>query len=141
MSAITRLLLGATLAVTVVSIPLLGFISAMVANERRKEISLLRVLGASKAYVIKLMLAESFSLSVIGGLAGVGMAILFLLAFQDLIATSLKIPFVTPTYLTILYDSVVAIVLSIVIGGIASIWPAVIISRTEPYECIRGGES
>ncbi len=141
LSAITRLLLGATLAVTIVSIPLLGFISAMVANERRREISLLRVLGAPRAYVIKLMLAESFSLSIIGGFIGVGMAMLFLVAFQDLIATALKIPFITPSFSAILSDSAIAIILSIVIGGIASIWPAVVISRTEPYECIRGGES
>ena len=53
LGAVTRILFGSTLAVTIVAIPLLGFISAMVAHERMKEISILRALGAKKAFVMQ----------------------------------------------------------------------------------------
>jgi hypothetical protein len=50
LGAVTRLLYGSTLAVIIVAIPLLGTVSAMVAHERRREISLLRALVRQKDY-------------------------------------------------------------------------------------------
>ena len=141
LGAITSLLYGSTLAVMVISIPLLGFISAMVAHERRREVAILRALGAKKTYVMWLMLAESFSIAVIGGLAGIGAATVILVGFQDFIANSLKIPFIAPSLFTILGDGCSTLFLCMGIAGIASLYPAILIARSEPYETIRKGES
>ena len=141
LGAVTRLLYGSTLAVTIVSIPLLAFISAMVAHERRREIAILRALGATKTYVIRLMLAESFSISIVGGLIGIGSAAVILVFFQDFIAVSFKIPFIIPSPMTIMYAGATALLLSAGIGGISSLGPAILINRSEPYETIRKGES
>jgi putative ABC transport system permease protein len=141
LGAVTRLLYGSTLAVTVVSIPPLGFISAMVAHERRREIAILRALGATRAAVVRLMLAESFSISIIGGLIGIGMAAVILILFQDFIAISLKIPFITPSPTAIIFNCGTALLLSAGIGGISSLYPAIRINSQEPYETIRKGES
>jgi putative ABC transport system permease protein len=141
LSAVTRILSGATLAITIISIPLLAFISAMVAHERMKEISILRTLGARKSFVTLLMLAESFALAIIGGLIGIAAAAIVLVFFQDFIASALKIPFIIPSVLTILIDGGSALLLAIGIGGLSSLYPAVLITRSEPYEIIRKGES
>jgi putative ABC transport system permease protein len=141
LAAVTRLLYGSTLAVTVVSIPLLGFISAMVAQERRKEISILRALGATKACVMRLMLAESFTLALIGSMIGMGAAIVLITGFLDFIAFTLKIPLVTPEPLTLLSIAGTTLLLSIGVGTVASLYPAIIIGRADPYELIRRGET
>jgi putative ABC transport system permease protein len=141
LGAVRRLLNGTTLAVTIVSIPLLAFISAMVAHERRREIALLRALGATKTYVVRLMLAESFSIAILGGIIGIGAAMVVLMFFQDFIATSLKIPFIIPSPLALLVNGGTALFLCAGIGGIASLYPAILINRSEPYETIRKGES
>ena len=141
LGAVRRLLNGAILAVTIVSIPLLGFISAMVAHERRKDVAILQALGATKAFVIRLMLAESFSIAIFGGLIGIMAAAVILVFFQDFIATSLKIPFLIPSPFAILVNGGTALFLCAGIGGIASLYPAVLINRSEPYETIREGES
>ncbi|HUU74924.1 MAG TPA: FtsX-like permease family protein [Methanoregulaceae archaeon] len=141
LGAVTRLLYGATLAITLVSIPLLGLISAMVANERRREVSVLRALGATKGFVMRLMLAESFSLAIIGGVIGIGAAAIILMAFQDFIAMSMKIPLLLPSPQAILVAGGSSLLLSIGIGGISSLYPVVLITRSEPYTGIRGGES
>jgi len=141
LGAVRRLLNGTTLAVTIVSIPLLAFISAMVAHERRKDVAILRALGATKTYVVRLMLAESFSIAIIGGLIGIGAAAVILVFFQDFIATSLKIPFIIPSPLALLVDGGTSLFLCAGIGGIASLYPAILINRSEPYETIRKGES
>lgn len=141
LGAVTSILYASTLAVTAVSIPLLGFISAMVAHERTEEVAILRALGATRSYVLRLMLGESFTLSVLGGLAGIGCAAIVLVAFQDFVAISLKIPFTIPASLAILTDAGIALALAVGIGGIASLYPAILISRREPYEIIRKGGS
>jgi putative ABC transport system permease protein len=140
LAAINMLLYGATITVTIVSIPLMGCIAAMVAHERRKEIAILQALGATKSFIVRLMLAESFSLAIIGALAGIITAAIILVGFQDLIAFTLKIPFTIPSPLTLVADGGSALLLCVAIAGIASLYPAYLINRSEPYETIRKGE-
>ena len=141
LGAVRRLLQGATLAVTIVSIPLLASISAMVAHEQRKDFAILRSIGAKKMFVVNLMFAESFSIAVIGGLIGIGASAVIILLFQDFIALSLKIPFIIPSPLAILVNGITALILCAVIGGIAALYPAIQINRSDSYETIRKGES
>jgi putative ABC transport system permease protein len=140
LGAITRLLNASTLAVTIVLIPLLGVVSAMVTHERRREISILRALGATKGFVIRLMLAESFSLAIIGGLIGIGISAGLLVIYQDFIMYSLKIPFIIPSPLSLLAEGGSALLLAIGIAGISSGYSLIRITRLEPYETIRRGE-
>ena len=141
LGAVRRLLQGATLAVTIVSIPLLASISAMVAHEQRKDFAILRSIGAKKMFVVNLMFAESFSIAVIGGLIGIGASAVIILLFQDFIALSLKIPFIIPSPLAIMVNGITTLILCTVIGGIASLYPAIQISRSDSYETIGKGES
>jgi putative ABC transport system permease protein len=141
LGAVRRLLTGATLAITIVSIPLLGFIAAMIAHEQRKEIAILRALGATKGFVIRLMVAESLSLAIIGGIIGIGSAVLILVAFRDYIAISLKIPFIIPSPAAITMAGATAFLLCAGIGGISSIYPALHINSIDPYETIRKDDS
>lgn len=139
--AVTRLLYGSAIAVTVVSVPLLGLLAAMVTHERRREVSILRALGAKNSFVAGLMLAESFSLAIVGGILGIGMAVGILVSYQDLISQVLKIPFLIPSPLTILAQGGDALLLLIGIAGVSSLYPIYRIIRSEPYETIRKGES
>jgi len=113
----------------------------MVAHERRKDFAILRSIGAKKTFVVSLLFAESFSIAVIGGLIGIGASAVILVLFQDFIASSLKIPFIIPSPLAILANGITALILCAVIGGIASLYPAIQISRSDSYETIRKGES
>jgi len=112
----------------------------MVAHEQRKEVAILRALGAPKAFVIRLMLTESFSLAIFGAIIGIGVAVLILVIFQDFIAISLKIPFIIPTPMALAKDGGTAILLCAGIGGVSSIYPAILINRSDPYETIRKGD-
>jgi putative ABC transport system permease protein len=132
--------MGATLAITIISLPLLGFISAMVAHEQRKDIALLRAMGATKGFILRLMLAESISLAVIGSLIGISIAALILVVFEDLITVSLKIPFIIPAPQALIIEGGAAFLLCAGIGGLSSIYPALLINRSDAYDTIRKGE-
>jgi ABC-type antimicrobial peptide transport system permease subunit len=90
LGALTRLLYGSAIAVTLVSVPLLGLLAAMVTHERRREVSILRALGARRSFVAGLLLAESFALAIVGGVLGIGGAMAILVLFQDLISQTLR---------------------------------------------------
>ena len=139
--ATLQLLYGSFLAVAIVSIPLLGTISAMVANERKEEVSIFRALGATRGFVVFLMLAETCALAIIGSIIGITTAAGVLVIYQDYITHSLNIPFVIPSGVAILADGTGALVLALGIAGIATLYPAYLTMRAEPYEVIRGGES
>jgi len=137
LAGITRLLQGVTLAVTLLFLPVLLGISIVLSREIRQEITLLGTLGATKVFILRLILAESFSSSVIGGLTGIGAALVILIAFQDFIALSLEIPFGIPSVMSLLLDSGIAILLTVAIGGVVSLYPTMNLIRSESYRSIR----
>jgi hypothetical protein len=63
-----------------------------------------------------------------------------LVLFQDFIAFSLKIPFITPSLQAFVIDGGTAFLLCAGIGGVSSLYPAILINRSDPYETIRKGE-
>lgn len=138
---LTRLLYGSAVAVTLVTVPLLGLLAAMATHEQRREVSLLRALGARRSFVAGLLLAESFALAIAGGVLGIGGAMGVLVLYQDLVSQTLAIPFLIPSPLTILVQGGDALLLLIGIAGVSSLYPIYRIARSEPYETIRRGES
>ena len=93
-SRTVALLIGAVWALAFV-ILLIAF--AMMVNERRREFAVLRLLGASRRGLARLMLAESALCSLAGGLLGVGVAALGVFPFATLIETRLGLPYLTPS--------------------------------------------
>jgi putative ABC transport system permease protein len=137
LAGITLILRAITVGVTLAAFPILLTISIMLSREMKHEISLLGMLGATKVFILRLILAEAFSSSLIGGLAGLGAAAVFLIAFQDFIALSLGIPFGIPSASLLLIDAGSAFILTLIIGGIASLYPTLKLIRSETYQAIR----
>ncbi|MDD1676225.1 MAG: ABC transporter permease [Methanomicrobiales archaeon] len=140
LEATTHLLYLATISVTLIALPLIAVISSMVASERRRDIGVLRALGASRPFIFRLIFLESISLAVIGGLIGIFTSFVIIFSFQDLIAASLQIPFLWPSPEELLVATGMALLLAITVGGVSSLYPAYRSSMLEPYEAIRRGE-
>jgi putative ABC transport system permease protein len=141
LASTVQVLYVTTAAITVVSLPMVAVISSMVANERKRELGLLRAMGATKSFVFSLVFVESLSLAIIGGLIGVTLTSLIIFNFQTLITSSLSIPFLWPSLPVVIAESALAISLALAIGSISSLLPAYRSCRLEPYDAIRKGES
>jgi putative ABC transport system permease protein len=95
--------------------------------ERRSEIGLRRALGATKGHVRVQFLAEAVLLSLIGGVAGVGLG-----AFSTAVYASSK------------HELIVIPVLAwsggmgaaLLIGAVAGLWPALRAARMSPTEAL-----
>ena len=137
-AGITSLLYGSAVVVMLISIPLLAFISFTVSHELRQEIALLGALGVTRAFIRQLMIAESFTSSVIGCIIGIVSAAIFLISFQNFISFSLEIPFSIAPPPTLLAAAASTLLFCLAISGIASLYPTIRIVRSEAYRNLPG---
>jgi putative ABC transport system permease protein len=119
---------------------IMAFAFSMIVNERRREIGLLRAMGAARGQLTRIILTEAGLLSTIGGAAGVILGFGILLSFKELMLHHLRLPYLfpSPADLALLIGGAVAIAL--LTGLLSALLPAWSAVRTEPYEAIRSSE-
>ena len=111
----------------------------MIANERRREFAVLRLIGMSRKMLSGMMLEESALCSLAGGLIGILLAALLVFPFTTLIETALSLPYLRPGTGTILKTALLALAASVGIGSLAASWAAFRLSRTDPGTVLREG--
>jgi putative ABC transport system permease protein len=122
-------LLGITSAL---SLAIVGLVFSMAVNERRREIGVVRALGATQGEVLQTLLAEAFVLALGGSASGVLLSALVLYLFRDLIVVSLGMPFLFPALpsMALLVGEGLAAGLAGV--GLAVLFPVIRASRLDP---------
>lgn len=119
---------------------ILAFAFTMIVNERRREIGLLRAMGANRRHVASIVLGEASLLSVAGGGAGVAVGLALLVSFQSLMLHYLKLPYLFPSSLDVAVLMTGAVAISAATGLLAALLPSLSVVRREPYEAIRSYE-
>jgi putative ABC transport system permease protein len=127
-------ILGVTWGLSVV---LIGLVFSMAANERRKELGVLRALGATRRFVFQSLLAEASLLALFGGATGLAVAGLAIFLFRKLIMVSLDIPFLLPSPGSLLVQIGAGLLLALFSVNLAALFPAVKISRQDPAIAMR----
>lgn len=120
-----------TVIVWAVAMGLIGLVFSMAANERRREMAVLRALGGTRNFIFRSVLSEAILLALSGAVAGIAVAASSLYLFKDLIAGSLKMPFLFPSIpsFIVLFSAIVA--LAIVTVTLSALIPALRLSRQE----------
>jgi putative ABC transport system permease protein len=100
-------------------------------NERTREIGIFRALGFRRGHVIRLILTEAVSVSLLAGVLGwlAGMGI-----------TRLILPFLAEEHPHLIWDPLLAlgaVTLAVTVGALASFYPALHASRMDPTEALR----
>lgn len=106
-------------------------------NERKREISLFRILGASKIKLVLLLIKESTVLSFVGSIIGCAFAALIVIPFGNYIGKQLSMPYLGPDVLQSFSIMLMVSVLVAVIGIAASFCPTLHICCMEPYDALR----
>ncbi|OPY33706.1 MAG: FtsX-like permease family protein [Methanomassiliicoccales archaeon PtaU1.Bin124] len=127
-------------AVTLISLPLIATVSTLVVNERRREIGLYRMMGAKKGFVFNALLAEALILAMVGALIGLVSAAAIVIIFNNTITVSLGIPFLWPGLDAVLLQTWWVMLLTVLLGALSALYPAMMAARSDPYESIRAGQ-
>lgn len=119
---------------------IMAFAFYMIVNERRREIGLLRAIGANRMHIASILLTEASLLSVGGAILGIALGFGLLLTFKNIMLHNLKLPYLFPSSLELLELIAGAICFSLVTGLLSALLPSLSVIRTEPYEAIRSAE-
>ncbi len=119
---------------------IMAFAFYMIANERRREIGLLRAMGANRGHIAEIILTEASLLSVSGGAVGVALGFSLLISFKNLMLHYLKLPYLFPSTAELVVLVVGALVFSLLTGLLSALLPSLSVIKTEPYDAIRSAE-
>ena len=135
-NAVTTTLIALVAISLVVSSIMIGVITNISVLERRKEIGILRALGASKRNIAHVFNAETFITGLLSGLIGVGTCLLLLIPANWILHEFIGQPNLNG-YLAPL-SAVFLILMSILLDVISGLIPASKASRSDPVLALRG---
>lgn len=125
--------------VWVLAVVLSGLVFSLMVNERRREIGLLRAIGANRNFIFKLFLTESSVLGLGGGIIGVVFASVFVYLFRVYLMISAEVPLLIPPLPSLLGFMLACLVIALVLALPALLYPAVRASRIDPAAAMREG--
>jgi putative ABC transport system permease protein len=120
-----------TLIIWIVTMVLIGIVFSMAANERRREMAVLRAVGATRSFVFRSLLAEASLLAVTGAAIGIALSAGTLYLLKDMLAGSLKMPFLFPSISTFMGLFGAGVAFALITVTIAALIPALRLSRQE----------
>jgi putative ABC transport system permease protein len=104
----------------------------MSVQERRREIGLLRAVGATRREVFNLFLTESVFVSAIGGVVGLAVGYLATLLLPRASGMGLDAP---PQYSFAFVG--VCLLVAITVGAVSAMYPAMMAARIQPIRALR----
>ena len=116
---------------------LLAFL--LIVRERAREFAVLRLAGASRGMLGRMVLLESALCGLLGGLLGVGFSSVLLFPFAQLIESMLKLPYLMPDTRRLLLMAAGTVLLSAGAAALASSLAAWRLSRVDPGTALREG--
>ena len=109
----------------------------MMIRERRREFAVLRVMGASRAMLSRMVLTESLLVSLAGGALGIALAAAAAFPFSGLIEEALGLPFLTPAIGRAFILAGLTLLAVLIAGPAASAWTAHRLSRVDAGTALR----
>ncbi len=108
-------------------------------RERQREFGLLRSIGATRAFVGRLVLSQSVIVTATAGALGVVGAYAIFSLFYARIIAELGVSYISPPLPEVLVILLLAMAATVITGILAAWWPARVASRMEPYDALRRG--
>lgn len=137
MKGLFRSLLLLLAIVLALSVMLVGAVFSLATHDRRREIGVLRALGATRRRVLGTFLIQAGLLGLAGALLGMLLAALALFLFRDLLVESLGLPFTLPSLPAL--GGMILAGLGVALAGVvlAALVPAARAARMDPALAMR----
>lgn len=132
---VTALLVAFVSISLVVSSIMIGIITFISVLERRKEIGILRSIGASKADIRRVFNAETLIVGALAGLLGVGVSVLVTIPANIYVADRFGVQDIATLPVS---AGVILVVISMGLTFLAGLLPASKAAREDPVEALRG---
>jgi len=108
-------------AIWVLSVIILSISFTAIFNERKKEMAVLRVLGASKKMLREIILKEAVILSLWGAGIGSFLGVILSIIQLPLIASKFSMPFLSPSLFQYIGIFILSFILGVIIGPLSTV--------------------
>jgi ABC-type lipoprotein export system ATPase subunit len=135
--ATSKIFAFTVLLASVLALLVVGSVFSAVVNERRREIGMIRALGATKRHVLRLLLLEAFFTGAIASLAGLAVGTAFGSLMKASIDTITKFP-ITFSPLQVVAIDLAGMAAGTAICMLGAIYPVIRINRLDPLDAIKG---
>jgi putative ABC transport system permease protein len=136
-SGVLRTMVVIVVLTVVLSLALMAVIFWMSVHERRRQIGVLRALGATQRFVLLAYMTEAALLAVAGGLVGVVLAAVVMYFFHDLLVSALGFTILLPSFVSMIGLIIAGLLIALVVAAAAAFIPALRASRQEPAVSMR----
>ena len=131
--------------ITISMIVIVAFVTAVLSifrvGTRRKEWAVLRMMGASESWILRLILLENLYLSLVGAIFGVLIAIVIIFPFSQFIAEQIDLPYYGPGAVKVAFISLAALIVTLVTIAIPAMLAGIKAAKTDCYVLMRDGEN
>ena len=121
----------------IVGVVLSGFVFSLAADERRREIGMLRATGASRHFILRLFLTEGVMLASIGGLTGMILSTFLLYFLRAWLMSTLGMRIILPSLSGLVAITISCFLTALVLVFPAFLYPAIRASRLDPAVAMR----
>ncbi len=139
LAGISRTVSAMIIIIWVMALIILLLAYIMIVRERIREFAVLRLIGASRRMLGRLVLMESAACGLVGGAACIAAAAVGVLAFASLTESSLGLPYLFPGLPAVLLLAAGTLLLSIAVSALASAAAAWKLSNVNPGTALREG--
>ena len=136
-SGVMRTMVVIVVLTVVLSLALMAVIFWMSVHERRRQIGVLRALGATQRVVLLAYMTEAALLALAGGLVGAVLAAAAMYLFHDLLVSALGFTILLPSFLSLFALIVGGLLVALLVAAAAALVPALRASRQEPAVSMR----
>jgi len=133
----SRLVGALMIAMWLLAAALLVVVFTVLGRGRTREFAVLRVVGASRKALARVVLVESVVVSVVGALAGVLLASLLILALNPSIESLLGLPFLMPDPAVLAGFAGAVFVITVIVGPAAAALSVLRLSRVDVGQILR----
>lgn len=128
---------GGLLFLWLLALALIALLFAMSLAERRREMGVLRALGASRSKLIRMALTEAFLVSLYGASLGVALGAAAVAAGSPFVTEALRMPFLLPAWPTLIFLALGAAAASLLTGLSAALFSAVRAAKSAISDAMR----
>ncbi|MDR3020707.1 MAG: FtsX-like permease family protein, partial [Treponema sp.] len=129
-----------TIILGILAVLILAVLFSMIANSRKKEFAVMRIVGATRKKLAGIVLSEALIVSLCGSILGSLIAALTVYPFGSYIGFTIGLPFLLPSLAETFGLIILGLIMSIIIGPLFASYSAFKISRAETYATMREGE-
>jgi len=123
--------------ICVLALVVLVVVFLMLGRSRTREFAVLRVIGASRQALSRIVMKEALIVSTVGAIAGIALAAVVVIGFSSALEIALGLPFLLPDAGAIVLTAVGVLAVALVAGAAASAVSASCLSKVDAGSSLR----